>query len=126
MQPLIIEAKEDTPRVILDKENQLFEISGRSLPEDILYFYNPIYDWLQEYISDPNEETIVNLKIDYFNSASHKAINQLLEMLLELKDIGKKIIINWHYLADDEDMYEAGTDFADLTGLKFEFKSYNI
>ena len=125
MNPLIIEGKEDTPSVILDKENNKFEFSGRSLPEDILDFYNPIYDWLQNYVSSPNDKTELDLKIDYFNSASHKAINEILDILSEIQKTGKSIVINWHYMEEDEDMYESGEDFQELTGLSFVYKSYS-
>lgn len=126
MNPLYIEPNEDTPEVSLDKEKGIFDFSGRSLPEDILQFYNPIYDWLRQYVDSPNEVTNVLLKIDYFNSASHKAINEILELFAEILPSGNEVIINWHYLEDDEDMYESGQDFQELTGLKFVYKSYNV
>ncbi|HBH49815.1 MAG TPA: nuclear pore complex subunit [Bacteroidales bacterium] len=126
MNPLIIEGKDDTPEIKFDKENAIFEISGRSLPEDVVSFYTPVYNWLQEYLKAPNDETSVKMKIDYFNSASHKAINEILELFAELEKIGKKVTIYWHYLVDDEDMYESGMDFADLTHLNFEYKSYEV
>ena len=34
MEILNLEGAEDTPKIILDKKNGIFEISGRSLPED--------------------------------------------------------------------------------------------
>ncbi|MBN2486471.1 MAG: DUF1987 domain-containing protein [Bacteroidales bacterium] len=124
MQALIIEAQDDTPRVILDKENNMFELSGKSLPEDVLKFYQPVYEWLNQYILSPNDETIFKLKIDYFNSASHKAINYMLEILAEIQQKGKKVEVKWHYLTEDEDMLETGHDFEELTGLKFDFIGY--
>lgn len=124
MQALIIEGQDDTPQVILDKEKNIFELSGKSLPEDVMKFYQPIYDWLKEYVANPNEETVIKLKIDYFNSASHKAINYMLEILSEIKKKEKKIIVKWHYLTEDEDMLETGHDFEDLTGLKFDYIGY--
>jgi hypothetical protein len=87
-------------------------------------FYQPIYDWLKEYVVNPNEETVIKLKIDYFNSASHKAINYMLEILSEIKQKEKKVIVKWHYLTEDEDMLETGHDFEDLTGLKFDYIGY--
>lgn len=124
MQMLSIDAKDDTPMVMLDSGNQVFEITGKSLPEDVLEFYQPIYDWLEEYVKTPNDVTVFKLKIDYFNSASHKVINEILEILTEIKVVGKLIKIQWLYLEDDEDMFETGQDFADLTGLDFEYVSY--
>lgn len=125
MQTLSIEAKDDTPMVLLDKENHLFEIKGKSLPEDVLDFYQPVYNWLEEYVNKPNPETIFNFNIEYFNSASHKAINDILDILSELKNGGNVIIIKWHYLVDDEDMLEAGRDYSDLTELEFEYIHYH-
>lgn len=125
MQVLSIDAKEDTPMVMLDSENQVFEIIGKSLPEDVLEFYQPVFDWLEEYVKAPNDSTVFKMKIEYFNSASHKVINDILEILAEIKTAGNSIKIHWHYLEDDEDMLEAGQDFADLTGLDFEYVSYN-
>ena len=121
MQSLRIEAKDDTPKVILDKEKKEFEISGKSLPEDVLEFYQPLYDWLELYVKDPIPETIFEMKIEYFNSATHKCINDILDILNGINDSDNKLKINWHFLKDDDDMLEAGHDYADLTGLDFEY-----
>ncbi len=121
MQALTIEEKDDTPMVILDKNNQVFEISGKSLPEDVLEFYQPIYDWLESYVGEPNDETVFKMNIKYFNSASHKAINDIMDILAEVNELGKKVLVQWHFLRDDDDMHEAGLDYAELTGLAFEY-----
>ena len=42
METIKIMGTDDTPTVILDAENDIFEISGRSLPEDVTAFYDPI------------------------------------------------------------------------------------
>ena len=49
MEIINLEGTEDTPKIILDKTNKIFEISGRSLPEDSAEFYQPVLDWLGEY-----------------------------------------------------------------------------
>ena len=54
-EPLNIVKQEDTPSVILDKEQGLFEIGHRSLPENAIAFYEPILNWLNEYKSAPLE-----------------------------------------------------------------------
>ena len=79
MDPLIIEPTDESPEVILDKENGRFEFGGKSLPEDVKEFYSPILIWLENYVKDPNDETHVKFKFDYFNSASAK---QILDILL--------------------------------------------
>ncbi|BDC99623.1 DUF1987 domain-containing protein [Persicobacter psychrovividus] len=115
-----LEGAEDTPKIILDKTNGIFEISGRSLPEDSQGFYQPILDWIEEYGKDPNPSTEFIFKLEYFNTASSKLI---LDVLSALEDIDGAVI-QWYYLEDDEDMQEAGEEFSELVDLTFEFQEY--
>jgi len=41
METIKIQGTEDTPKIILDAENEIMEISGRSLPKTFLHFMNP-------------------------------------------------------------------------------------
>ena len=114
------EGTEDTPKIILDRNNGIFEISGRSLPEDSAEFYQPILDWLDEYSSNPNPDTNFIFKLEYFNTASSKLILDILSKLEEIANTS----VSWYYHEDDEDMEEAGTEFSELVELPFEFKTY--
>ena len=62
METIKIMGTDDTPTVILDAENDIFEISGRSLPEDVTAFYDPILNWLDEYAGSPNAKTAFNFR----------------------------------------------------------------
>ncbi|HAI74870.1 MAG TPA: nuclear pore complex subunit, partial [Microscillaceae bacterium] len=81
MDVINLEGTEDTPKIILDRNNGIFEISGRSLPEDSAEFYQPILDWLQEYAKGPNPDTTFIFKLEYFNTASSKLILDILSKL---------------------------------------------
>jgi len=126
MQAIKIKGSDDTPNVILDKENGIFEISGRSLPEDVAAFYEPILDWLEEYAEDPLEKTVFNFKLEYFNTASSKLLLDVLLKLEDMYDDGKDILVRWHFPDDDEDMEEAGEEYADIVEVPFEQVSYTI
>lgn len=121
MKPLYIEAQEDTPYVRLDKENNIFEIGKRSLPENAIGFYEPIINWLKEYKLDPLPETKFYFKFEYFNTASAK---QIAKILLELQEISKisKVSIVWYFAKDDTDMYASGLRFSKLLNIPFEFR----
>lgn len=121
MYPLVISATEDTPEVNFDKAKGIFEVSGRSLPEDVIEFYTPVYSWLEQYVADPNEETVFKVKIDYFNSASQRAINEIFTILSRINMKGKNVSIEWHYFQDDDEMKEAGEEYADITNLDFQY-----
>lgn len=120
MEIINLEGTEDTPKIILDKTNKIFEISGRSLPEDSADFYQPVLEWLREYAKDPLSETIFDFKLEYFNTASSKLI---LDILTALEDI-ENTKIQWYFYEDDEDMEEAGEEFSELVDVDFELKPY--
>ena len=120
MEILNLEGAEDTPKIILDKKNGIFEISGRSLPEDSAEFYRPVLEWIDTYTAESNASTEFVFKLEYFNTASSKLILDVLSALEDIK--GMKII--WYFHEDDEDMEEAGEEFSELVEIPFEFKTY--
>jgi hypothetical protein len=124
MAALRIEHSDDTPSVILDRENKLFEISGKSMPEDVIDFYQPVLDWLHAYKSDPLDRTIFNFKLIYFNTASSKLILDLLLLLEKIKEAGKDVLVRWHSPENDEDMQEAGEEYSDMVEIEFEHLTY--
>ena len=124
MEVINIKGTDDTPNVILDKDNGIFEISGRSLPEDVNMFYEPILEWIDQYSEDANEETIFNFKLEYFNTASSKVILDILLKFEEICENDKNVTIKWHYHEDEEDMLEAGEEYADIVEIPFEYIVY--
>jgi len=124
MEVIKIVGTDDTPSVTLDVANEIFEISGRSLPEDVAAFYEPILDWLDRYSEEAAGKTVFNFKLVYFNTASSKMLLDILLKLEEMHDSGKDVLVRWHYPDDDEDMEEAGEEYADIVEVPFEQISY--
>ena len=125
MEAIKIKGTEDTPNVVLDAAENVMEISGRSLPEDVSSFYGPILNWLVDYIKSPNPKTVFNFKLVYFNTASSKLILDILMKLEDLHNKGNEVLIKWYFPEDDEDMQEAGNVYADIVEIPFEQISYN-
>jgi hypothetical protein len=124
MEVVNIKGTDDTPKVILDKPNGIFEISGRSLPEDVNMFYEPILEWIDSYAANPNDHTVFSFKLEYFNTASSKVILDILLKFEEIYEGGKTVTIKWHYHEDEEDMLEAGEEYADIVEIPFEYVIY--
>lgn len=112
------------PGIILDKETGKFEISGKTCPEDAIEFYDPVFQWLEEYSKEPLETTVFDFKLTYFNTVSSKIIMMLMMRLEELSEEGNNVIIRWFYPEDDEDLEESGQDFESMLDIKFEFIPY--
>jgi len=120
MNILTIKGTDKTPGIILDNENGIFEISGRSLPDDAAPIYKPVLDWIKAYSAAPNPTTELSLKFEYLNTASSKFIIDIFSLLATIK--GSKII--WYFHDDDEDMEEVGEELAGLAEIPFEFRTY--
>jgi len=124
MEVIDIQGTDDTPNVILDKDKGKFEFSGRSLPEDVNLFYEPILEWIDGYAEAANDSTEVNIKLEYFNTASSKIILDLLLKFEEIVEAGNDVKIIWHYHEEEEDMLEAGEEYADIVDIPFDYISY--
>ena len=125
MEPLFIKGSLHTPFVDFNSNTGILELRGRSIPEETLNFYNPLIQWVEQYIENPQPNTLINLKIEYLNSGSHTSLLVILKKLEELH-IAKKsgeMLVKWYYEQDDEYMMEAGEEFRGMLKMPFEFIS---
>ncbi len=126
MEALHIQETIDSPEVVLDQQGNRFEISGKSLPKDVLQFYKPVLDWLNEYRKKPKPFTRIDFKLTYFNTASSKLILDIMMILEEMKKEGNGVLVKWISPASDEDMQEAGREYQGLVNIPFEHATYDI
>lgn len=119
MNPLIIESSAETPEIILDKKSNTFTFKGKSLPENPIFFYKPVFSWLDDYITNPNPETKVSFMMAYFNTSSSKIILDIMKRLELIKNSGHDVVINWMFREEDEDMLEAGEIYSERIGVPF-------
>ena len=124
MEAIRLPGTDESPEVVLDKATNEFKFLGKSLPEDVKEFYDPIHKWIEDYVVEPNDDTVVEFNMEYFNSASSKQILDILERFAVLAGKDKKIIVKWHFMEDDEDMEDAGESYADIVDVPFELISY--
>ncbi len=126
MKSLQLNGTEETPEIIFDKENKEFRIIGKSFMEDAASFYTPVIEWLKEYKNDPNPSTDFIFELEYLNTASTKLVHDLMDILDDIYQEGKKIKIIWYYYTEDEDMLELGKEYDEIYELPFEFKEIKL
>ena len=130
MNPLRIEAKRDTPEIILDSDNNVFTIKGTSHPENNREVYVPVFTWLDEYLEEikdiGGQKIIFEFYYKYVNSASLRYLYDLLRKMVEFKDNGIDVSIIWSYADDDEDMKEAGEELSLLKGIHLSFNYVSV
>lgn len=113
MKNINIEKTNSTPGVQADSETGIIEISGKSYPENTAKFYQPIIDWIEDFIKLKKTGLIVKFEIQYFNSSTTKIFYNLLDMLDEARRKGKAVTVNWVYDPENENAIEAGENFQD-------------
>ncbi len=124
MDILKINARKDTPYILFDEETGIFEISGKSLPEDAIRFYAPVIAWIEEYVKSPKAITTLNLKFWYINTASSKKVIEMINILVRSKLPSSELNINWYYKRDDEEQREEGEDYSEMVNYPFNIIEY--
>lgn len=120
MSNLIISDSIKTPTVLFDMTG-ILEIKGKSIPENSLEFYRPVFEWLDIYSQSPAPKTELKISLEYFNTSSSKCLLDILRRLETINLSGKSNVkVLWFYDADDEDMMEAGEDYQALVKVPFE------
>jgi len=121
MDNLIIKATKDSPEIFFDCVKNILEIKGKLYPEDAAKFYSQLFDWLNEYIDQlEDQECVVNLEIIYFNSSSSKALMNFFDILDDAASEGKKITVNWKFREEDDNIMESGEEYQeDVEHIKF-------
>jgi hypothetical protein len=125
MEPIIIEGTSKTPSVKFDSGEGVFEIKGRSIPENSVEFYKPLVDWLDGYKETPLQKTVVDIKLEYFNTSSSKCILDVFKKLESIHKAKNEVEVNWYYEEDDEDMLEAGEDYESIIRVPFKMIEIN-
>ena len=120
MDVLVREGSQVIPKVKFNPGG-IIDISGRSIHEDPKIFFDPLYEWIENYCQNPSEITNVNIELEYFNSGSARYILKILKRLGRLIDEGKNVIINWHYEEGDDDILERGEYYASILKTTFNF-----
>lgn len=116
MERIRIHETKKTPYVLFSGTEGTLEIRGRSVAEEPHEFYEEIIDGVDQYKKDHTKKLEVQFDFEYFNTPTAR---QILRLLRKLKEIKCEVI--WIYESDDEEMLEAGEDYAEVSKTKFTY-----
>ena len=107
MESIRIEKTQKSPLFIL--KDGYIRLSGRSIPQNARQLYKICFDWLEQYVLSPADETLVDLYFEYIDTSSIRCIVDFLGILNGIpQGSDKQVNINWYYEEDDEDSYDLG------------------
>jgi len=121
---LVIEQTSKTPQVDLNQFNGELLLAGRSIPENAAKIYEPVFNWVSEYIHKARPTTNLRLNLEYFNTASSIWLVKILRTLTQMKDPDHVLIIHLYISIDDYEDIEGFEDiketFAPISGIFFD------
>lgn len=106
LQDLRIEASPASFGVEFLNAEGLMRFSGNSYPENAVDFFQPLLQWVQDYVRFPHKQTLVEFRVNYFNTSSSKYLFQILEILSGLSAKGHTVEVVWVSTDENQEMLE--------------------
>ena len=110
-QSLIMEQTPKTPLIDLNQLRGDLIFSGKSIPENAAKLYEPVLNWVKEYILKARPTTNLRLNLEYFNTASILWLAKIFKVLIRIKEPDYILIV--HLYLPVEEFDEMG-DFEDI------------
>jgi hypothetical protein len=121
LQNLIIEGTSKTPQIDLNQLTGDLIISGKSIPENAAKVYEPVLNWVTEYILTARPTTNFRLNVVYFNTASSLWLAKIIKVLIRIKEPDYVLIVHLYFPLEEfdemkelEDIKEAFAPISDI------------
>jgi hypothetical protein len=98
---LIIEGTAKTPQIDFNHLSGELILFGKSIPENAARVYEPLTDWINEYIKSPRHITNFRLNLEYFNSASLIWFAKMIKALSKINIADFVLFINIYFDIED-------------------------
>ena len=108
------------PQIYLNAVDGYCLMSGYSLVSNPVFFYRPVFDWIDAYHQHTKKDLLWDIRLSIINSASQKALITLLKKLKEYLGQGLVSIINWYCSRSDIDLIEDIQDIASISEMEIK------
>jgi hypothetical protein len=113
-QSLILEETPKSPHIELNPLTGDFIFSGRSIPENAAKVYEPILNWISEYILHARPTTNLRLNLDYYNTSSSLWLAKILKVLVRINEPDYVLIIHLYLPLEEFDEMKEFEDIKDV------------
>jgi hypothetical protein len=122
MEKWTIDATDRTPSVILDRQESMLRIEGRSYPEEGMDFFDPIILRFKTLEDSETPIRIIHIRLEYYNSSTTKAMAELFSALVKAKQHGFDVKVIWEFEEEDDGIQEDIDMFIDTFNVPFEIR----
>ena len=123
MTEIRLAATKSTPTVVAtidpNTSQGFLEMRGDSYPENSFEFFTPIFNWVEELLSQSDATLRMELHLLYLNTSSVKAMMDVFDLLEDAHEEGKKVSVAWYYDHDNERIAELAEEFKEDCSFPF-------
>lgn len=111
LEELFIERTQKTPEIDLSTVTGNLIFDGKSIPENAAKVYEPVMNWMTEYVNNPRPITNLRLNLEYYNTTSSIWLTKIIKALLLIKEPDFTLIIHLYLPVED---YDEINEFEDI------------
>jgi len=111
LEELFIERTQKTPEIDLSTVTGNLIFDGKSIPENAAKVYEPVMNWMTEYVKNPRPITNLRLNLEYYNTTSSIWLTKIIKALLLIKEPDFTLIIHLYLPVED---YDEINEFEDI------------
>jgi hypothetical protein len=116
-----IEQTAKTPQIDFNQLSGELILSGKSIPENAAKVYEPVLNWVKEYILQARPITNLRLNLEYFNTSSLIWLSKILKALKQIKEPDYILFVHlympveeYNEMNDIDDVNDALTPVRDI------------
>ncbi len=110
---LFVEQTDKTPLIDFNYFTGELILSGKSIPINAPRIFEPILDWINEYIKDPRQTTNLRLNLEYFNTASSIWLAKIVKALTTITKPECVLFLHIYFSIEDfEDIDDIKDDLS--------------
>jgi len=100
-----------TPAVHTDRAAGTVAMAGESYPENPFDFFQPLIDWVGDYLDTETRPLILDLELIYLNTSSIRAMMDIFDRMEEAHLAGREVRVRWTYEPENERVGELAEEF---------------
>jgi len=120
MKDLDIAQTGSTPAIRADAAGGVLSMRGDSYPENSFALFQPVLEWVDQYLCDSDRPLKLELELLYLNTSSVRALMDILDLLEEAHRNDRHVSAVWLYDAANERVAELAQEFREDCSFPFE------
>jgi len=101
-----IQGSAKTPEIDLNPVTGEILLAGRSIPENATQTYEPVFQWVLEYVKAPRPISNLRLNLDYFNTSTTLWLAKIVKKLASINKPDYILFIHLYFHIDEFDEME--------------------